>query len=70
MCPHTPPCPTSDATDAGAAHPVAVHFEQGWTLLCNAIVLFDDTGAIRPDLEVIPPRRAVTTTARREKAAA
>ncbi|WP_326615703.1 DUF5999 family protein [Streptomyces decoyicus] len=41
MCPHTPPCPAAGATDAGAAHPVSVHFEQGWTLLCNAILLFD-----------------------------
>ncbi|QKV90417.1 hypothetical protein HUT19_40925 [Streptomyces sp. NA02950] len=69
MCPHTPRCPAADATDADAAHPIAIRLEQGWTLLCNGVLLFDDTGEIRPDLEVVPPRR-VATTAHGEKAAA
>ncbi|UYB39263.1 DUF5999 family protein [Streptomyces sp. Je 1-4] len=69
MCSHTPPCPAADATDADAAHPISTCFEQGWTLLCNGILLFDDTGEIRPDLRVVPPRR-VATTSQREKAAA
>ncbi|WP_244415086.1 DUF5999 family protein [Streptomyces hygroscopicus] len=69
MCPHTPPCPAADATDAGAAHPVSVHFEQGWTLLCNGLVIFDDTGQLRPDLKALPPGRVATTNVRREEAA-
>ncbi|WP_395371440.1 DUF5999 family protein [Streptomyces tubercidicus] len=70
MCPHTPMCPAADATDAGAAQPVSAHVEQGWTLLCNGLVIFDDTGQLRPDLKAIPPRRVATTTAHTEKAAA
>ncbi|WP_308013522.1 DUF5999 family protein [Streptomyces beigongshangae] len=41
MCTHTPKCPTADSPDAEAAHVVAAHPEQGWSLLCNAVVLFD-----------------------------
>ncbi|MER5973658.1 DUF5999 family protein [Streptomyces sp. NPDC002055] len=59
MCEHTPPCPAADATDADAARPRSACHTQGWTLLCNGVLLFDDTGEIRPDLQVIPPRRAV-----------
>lgn len=70
MCPHTPPCPAADATDAGAAHLASVHFEQGWALLCNGLVAFDDTGQLRPDLKAIPPHRVATTTSHTEKAAA
>jgi hypothetical protein len=32
-----------------AAHVVAGHPEQGWSLLCNGIVLFDDGGLLLPD---------------------
>ncbi|MGI5262363.1 DUF5999 family protein [Streptomyces angustmyceticus] len=70
MCPHTPPCPAADATDAGAAHPASVHAEQGWTLLCNGLVVFDDTGQLRPDRKAIAPRRAATTPTGTTKAAA
>jgi hypothetical protein len=28
---------------------MARHPEQGWSLLCNGIVLFDDAGALLPD---------------------
>jgi hypothetical protein len=38
---------------------VAAHPEQGWSLLCNGVVLFDDTGELLPDGEVIAPHRAV-----------
>ncbi len=41
LCTHTPKCPTADSPDAEAAHVVAAHPEQGWSLLCNAVVLFD-----------------------------
>ena len=41
-CQHSPKCPRRDATDATAAAIVANHCEQGWFLLCNGVVLFDD----------------------------
>jgi hypothetical protein len=36
---------------------VASHPEQGWSLLCNGIVVFEDTGALLPDGRSIPPRQ-------------
>ena len=57
MCHHATPCPdaTSDARDLAAV--IASHPEQGWSLLCNGVVLFDDTGELLPDGTVIPPHR-------------
>ena len=48
MCVHATPCPdaTSDARDLAAV--VSSHPEQGWSLLCNGVVLFDD-GELLPD---------------------
>jgi hypothetical protein len=57
MCPHRPPCPAADAPDRDAAHTVAAHPEQGWSLLCNGVVLFDDTGELLPDGTAIAPHR-------------
>ena len=57
MCIHKPRCPSADATDREAAHVVAAHPEQGWSLLCNGVVLFEDTGALLPDGRVVPPHR-------------
>jgi len=31
--------------------------EQGWSLLCNGIILFDDTGELLPDGSAIDRRR-------------
>jgi hypothetical protein len=36
---------------------VASRPEQGWSLLCNGIVVFEDTGALLPDGRSIPPRQ-------------
>src|SRR2546429_2665084 len=44
MCQHKPSCPPWDAVDRQAAHVIATHPEQGWSLLCNGVVLFDDLG--------------------------
>jgi hypothetical protein len=49
----------ADAPDRDAAHVVASHHEQGWSLLCNGIVLFDDTGEILPDGRAVAPRRPI-----------
>jgi hypothetical protein len=38
-----------DHRRAGRAKIVVSHPEQGWYLLCNGIVLFDDGGEILPD---------------------
>jgi hypothetical protein len=56
MCQHRPACPSSAAVDRDAAHVVASHPEQGWSLLCNGVVLFDDTGELLPDGRAVPPR--------------
>ncbi|CAL9348412.1 hypothetical protein SUDANB105_00418 [Streptomyces sp. enrichment culture] len=58
MCSHQPPCPTSDSPDHCLAVTVSAHPEQGWTLLCNGTIVFDDTGELLPDGRVVRPRRA------------
>ena len=57
MCPHQPPCPSHDAPDRDAARTLASHPEQGWSLLCTGVVLFEDTGERLPDGGVIAPHR-------------
>lgn len=57
MCQHHPCCPPPNGPDREAARVVAEHPEQGWSLLCNGVVLFEDTGELLPDGEVIPPHR-------------
>ncbi|MFE2425437.1 DUF5999 family protein [Streptomyces sp. NPDC059373] len=61
MCSHQPACPSADAPDREAAHVVSAHSEQGWSLLCNGIVLFEDTGEILPDGRIVRPRRPTDT---------
>ena len=58
MCPHRPACPGPDDPAHEAARVVASHPEQGWSLLCNGVVVFDDTGEILPDGRTIAPHRA------------
>ena len=36
---------------------MASHPEQGWSLLCNGVVVFEDTGALLPDGRSIPPHQ-------------
>ncbi|WP_063728996.1 DUF5999 family protein [Streptomyces sp. RTd22] len=57
MCQHKTECPSADAPDREAAHLVAHHPEQGWSLLCNGVVLFEDTGELLPDGSIIDPCR-------------
>ncbi len=59
MCLHEPPCPAADDVDRDAALVVASHPEQGWSLLCNGVVFFDDTGELLPDGRAIAPRRGL-----------
>jgi hypothetical protein len=57
MCPHTPPCPDPKDPDREAARTIIAHPEQGWSLLCNGIVVFEDTGELLPDGLAIEPHR-------------
>lgn len=57
MCQHQPPCPVADDLDRDAARILVGHPEQGWSLLCNGVVVFDDTGELLPDGRTIAPRR-------------
>ena len=57
MCPHTPRCPEASGPDREAARTVVSHPEQGWSLLCNGIVIFEDTGELLPGGASIAPHR-------------
>jgi hypothetical protein len=57
MCNHWPQCPSDTAPDHAAARAVASHPEQGWNLLCNGVVVFDDTGELIPTGGSTPPHR-------------
>jgi anti-sigma regulatory factor (Ser/Thr protein kinase) len=59
-CQHMPRCPGVDADDRQAARVVASYPEQGWSLLCNGIVGFEDGGALLPDGTVIEPHLAAS----------
>ncbi|MGI5458748.1 DUF5999 family protein [Streptomyces sp. CA-249302] len=55
MCSHQPSCPSSDSR---AAHIVAAHPEQGWSLLCDGAIVFDDCGELTADGRIVAPHRA------------
>jgi hypothetical protein len=57
MCPHTPSCPSFSTPDREAAHVIAAHPEQGWSLLCNGVIVFEDTGELLPDGRSVAPAR-------------
>jgi len=41
---------------------MASHPEQGWSLLCNDVVIFDDGGALLPGGRAVPPPPARART--------
>jgi len=56
MCQHQPRCLDALAPDRMAARVTVSYPEQGWSLLCNGIALFDDAGALLPGGQaVVPP---------------
>jgi hypothetical protein len=55
MCQHQPGCPDWLAPDRMAARIVAGQAGQGWSLLCNGIILFDDGGELLPDGQALSP---------------
>lgn len=63
MCRHQPRCPNALAPDRIAARAVASHPGQGWSLLCNGVVLFDDAGALLPDGRAVSPAPACIVVA-------
>jgi hypothetical protein len=63
MCDHICECPTAEAADRDAALIVAEHHDQGWVLLCNGVVLFEDTGELLPDGRAVAPRPVLPTAA-------
>ena len=56
-CAHEPRCPSAHDPDHDAARVVSSHPEQGWSLLCNGVVLFEDTGELLPDRSTVAPHR-------------
>jgi hypothetical protein len=57
-CPHKPCCPPAQATDRYRAHVLSAHPEQGWSLLCNGVIAFDDLGALLPTGLALHPAAA------------
>jgi len=49
QCPHQPPCPGALEPDRLAAALVARYPDQGWSLLCNGVVVLDDGDQLLPD---------------------
>ncbi|MCX5278090.1 DUF5999 family protein [Streptomyces virginiae] len=70
MCRHEPPCPSAEASDREAARLLASHPEQGWSLLCNGVLFFEDTGELLPDGRIIAPHRPSAAARGGRKAAA
>jgi hypothetical protein len=56
-CLHHPHCPEAGAVNRDAAHVVAAFPQQGWSLLCNGVIMFEDTGELLPDGRTVPPQR-------------
>ncbi|MFG2554774.1 DUF5999 family protein [Streptomyces sp. NPDC048581] len=54
MCSHQSSYPSSESP---VAHVVAAHPEQGWSLLCDGAIVFDDSGQLLPDGRVVAPHR-------------
>lgn len=54
MCSHQTSC---HAAESPAPHVVVAHPEQGWNLLCNGAIVFDDSGELLPDGRIVAPHR-------------
>ena len=49
MCTHTPRCPSAEDQWAWTAHVAVDRPQQGWSRLCNGVILFDDGFYLAPD---------------------
>ncbi|MFD7552214.1 DUF5999 family protein [Streptomyces sp. NPDC059816] len=47
-CGHEPRCPSAAATDGATARTVTAQESQGWAVLCNGLIVFDDGGCVLP----------------------
>jgi hypothetical protein len=57
VCSHRPSCPAAESADHAAARAVSQHHDQGWTLLCNGVVVFEDMGELLPGGASVPPQQ-------------
>jgi hypothetical protein len=57
MCTHHPRCPAAHAPDHASARVIARQEDLGWSLLCNKVIVFEDTGEILPGGAVVQPNR-------------
>ncbi|MFD8229107.1 DUF5999 family protein [Streptomyces massasporeus] len=51
--------PAAEAADRDTAVVVSRRSEQGWALLCNGVLLCDDTGKLLPEGRALPLLRPV-----------
>ncbi|MFE5537128.1 DUF5999 family protein [Streptomyces sp. NPDC056492] len=63
MCWHQPCCPTADAPDREAARTITRDGVTGYALLCNGVLLFDDTGELLPDGRIVASPRPLVIRA-------
>ncbi|WP_371792279.1 DUF5999 family protein [Streptomyces sp. NBC_01471] len=59
MCRHKSPCPAAMAPDREQAEVLGRDSVLGWALLCNGVIVFDDTGCLLADGQIIAPHRPV-----------
>ncbi|MEV7464841.1 DUF5999 family protein [Streptomyces rubiginosohelvolus] len=59
---YPPPRPTADAADRQAACVSTACPEQGWSLLCNGVLVFEDTGELLPNGRIVTPLRPLALT--------
>ncbi|OEJ22236.1 hypothetical protein AR457_40235 [Streptomyces agglomeratus] len=57
MCEHQPECPPASEPDCLAARVMSHCSAVGYSLLCNGVIVFEDTGCLKPDGEAVTPRR-------------
>ncbi|MFG3403841.1 DUF5999 family protein [Streptomyces sp. NPDC048142] len=57
LCEHSPRCPPASASDHLAACVLVAFPAAGWSVLCNGLILFEDTGYLLPSGDVFGPRR-------------
>lgn len=57
VCEHQPECPLASEPDCQAARVLSSCSALGYSLLCNGVIVFEDTGCLKPDGEAVEPRR-------------
>lgn len=70
MCRHNPTCPSGQAPDREGAKVLFQAPVQGWSLLCNGVILFEDTGSVLPNGQAMPPHRLLVPVAAAQQVAA